>query len=59
MIVRTKRFKLDKPIAFTDDFEIRMVVGSGEFIVSNGIDTAIARPVSSDEVSEDEHDDRR
>jgi hypothetical protein len=52
MIVRSRKFKLDKPMSFTDDFEVRFVVGSGELVISNGVDTAIARPVKLEENTE-------
>lgn len=46
MIIRSRKFKLDKPITLDGEFEITTMTGMSGLIISTGPDTKVtARPI--------------
>lgn len=48
MLIRKKKFKLEKPITLTDEVEITMMTGVPGMILCNGIEQVTIKPIEEE-----------
>lgn len=56
MIIRTQKYKLDKPITLSEDIEITFITGERDFILSSGDEKVTARFVDRSREEKEDKD---